>query len=248
MRQLWSNITYLICCLPILVNAKTYTVAFPDTKFYPQYEFIDGKMKGLLPDVLRKFAKDSKLSFKMKAYPIKRYVQLFDQGEVDFILPDNPLWISKDLLKPVKYSKMIMSSPVRFYEKRGRSIESVEGLKSVATISGYVITPLDDKINNAKVRVLYAKKNKALIQMLLNERAELIFFHSHILKQMIKERKELGDKLIANKKLSGVKYNYHFSTIKHREIIDKFDEWMGLNRAWIEARAKAYDIEPFKVD
>lgn len=236
----------LSICLSFLiifsVPAKTYTVAFPDNKFYPQYELIDGQMKGLLPDIMLKFAGDVGILLSFKAYPIKRYVQLFDQGEIDFVLPDNPLWLSKDQENRVKYSKSIISSPVGFYERSTRKIKSLSDVKSVATISGYVLTPFETEIETSKIKAFYSKKISSLVQMLLKERTDLIFFHEQILRQMLREDRILSKTIQKNNILPSITYNYHLSSIKFSKILDQFDEWLARNQSWIEERASTYQL------
>ncbi len=236
-----------LCLITVKADSTTpkYVVAFPDNKFYPQYELIDGQLRGLLPDLLRKLAEESKIQMELRVYPIKRYTQLFDQGEVDFVLPDNPLWLSKEQANRVRYSRVIMASPVAFYEKTKKPLKDPSQLRSVGTISGYVVTPMEGEIEAGRVKVLYAKKIKALLQMLLRERTQLIFFHKQIMDQILREQRDLSSHIALNSKLSTVNYNYHLSTIRHEAILAKFDDWLKANVDWLEERSKFYQMELF---
>lgn len=233
------SLFFSIVLLTFSVSAKTYVVGFPNNDFYPQYEQgPDNKAIGFLPELLKKFASDHKLKFEFRFLPIKRYLEFIKSGKIDFIMPDNKDWaLEAKAGQQYIYSNRIMDSQVSIIVKRSNEFISVEQLKSIGTISGYTIHKLDSEISSKQISVSYNNNPDGLLKQVSLGRIDGAYFHSDIALHLAKK---LDKDLVIAKSLPNVDYSYHFSTIRHPEIIKQFNLWLEANSEWIEQQRQGH--------
>lgn len=224
------------------LQAKVYTVAMPDDDFYPQYQK-DEKIEaiGVLPTILKKFALDHKLQIKFKFLPVKRYMEYLKNNEIDFVFPANPLW-SPEFKQGLKlyYSNNVMSSTVGVLVKSEDENITREALKKIGTISGYTLNGFEDDIKAKKVLVTYNNSSEGLLQQVALSRIQGAFFHLDIANYFNRHKKK---NLVLAKNLPVIKYDYALLTKQHPDLIDVFNQWMKLNKDWLQAQLKLYDIQ-----
>lgn len=229
----------LMVCMISVSHAKTYTVAFPNNEFYPQYEE-DTKLgaKGFLPEILRKFALDNKINLKFRFLPIKRYMEYLKNGQIDFVIPDNPSWANdakKDL--PLKYSNEVMKSRVGVIV-RDQDIDIKKSeLKTLGTVSGYTIHQFDQELSSGLLNVKYNINPLSLLKQVSLKRVQGAYFHIDIALHL---SKQLSKKLVVAKQLPTIDYSYHLSTVKHPAVINAFDKWMKSNETWLKKTRDSY--------
>lgn len=217
-------------------QAKKYIVAFPKQNFYPQYEVSERIQRGLLVDIIEKFSKDQNIEFVLKSYPIKRYVQLSKEGKVDFIFPDNPEWISKDSKNKITFSKSVTTSTGIFFSN---SFKRKDEVKTIATIRGYTIPFFQKEISHKEIKKYEIDTGRSLVNFISKGRAQVGYFHEDIINKQIKENSVSN--IVFAHHLPKKEYSYHLSSIHHKSIIQKFNNWLSKNREWIKHRKSYLD-------
>lgn len=211
-------------------SANEYHIAFPIQNFYPHYQ-VDGKTKkGLLVEVIQKFSNDEKLKIKIDSYPVSRYLEMFQNGEVDFVFPDNPKWQKAAGTGKVTYSQTVMKSKVVFFSHS--SLEQNQ-VKTIATIKGYVVDHFQKKLDKKEITITPIHNVDSLLQFVQKKRSDVGYFHQDIIER--RKKGELGTLTILQDFPHTV-FSYHLSTVKHPEIIETFNKWLENNKPWIQRR------------
>lgn len=223
-----------------LVYSNEYTVVFPTNDFYPQYKVDKENATGFIPEVLKKFAQDSKINFVFKSYPVKRYMTMFFNKSIDFIAPANPGWHFEVKKKfKVYYSNLLMKSLVVLLVKNKNKFLEISDLKSIVTISGYTYPQEIKSRIEKKIKSFEVARVKSLIGMVLKERVQAGFFHLSIAENSQYYNEEL---LTKAEKLPTLEYEYFLSSIKYPEIIDKFNRWLIANNKWVNEQKIKFNI------
>jgi len=229
----------IILATGVSANDITYTVALPNSEFYPQYsEDNNHNAQGLLPTIIKKFSSDEKISLRFTFLPIKRYMEYLKKGEVDFILPDNKDWgLEHKKDQPFTYSDEIMSSRSGVIVKAENKNIKISELTSLGTISGYSIHEFEQQKNENKLKVSYNSNPINLLKQVAIGRIQGAYLHVDIA-LYLSEQQNL--KLVMASNLPSSNYSYHLSTIKHRDIIVKFNQWLKKNQPWMKTQKKAF--------
>lgn len=223
------------------VSAKdsVYTVALPNSEFYPQYsEDDDHNAQGLLPTIIKKFSSDEKIVMRFTFLPIKRYMEYLKKGEVDFILPDNKNWgLEHKKGHSFIYSDEIMSSRSGVIVKAENAKIKIDDLTTLGTISGYSIHEFENQKKEQKLKVSYNSNPINLLKQVAIGRIQGAYLHVDIA-LYLSEQQNL--KLAVASNLPSSNYTYHLSTIKHQNIILKFNKWLNKNQPWLKAQKKTF--------
>ena len=230
------KIALLFLLSTITIFGETYEIAFPIQDFYPQYHVTYQSKKGLLVEILKKFSKDESIKINLEGYPVSRYLEMFKNGQVDFLFPDNPHWKKSPQTGKVVFSDPVIKSKVVFFTSH-KDLRQKD-VKSIATIEGYVVSPLKERIESKDLRdlkITYIHKVDSLLQFVSKKRADIGFFHKDIIERVLKE-KNIPIKILPS--YPQTSYTYHLSTIKHPKVILRFNSWLKENQTWIDQRKK----------
>lgn len=215
------------------------TIYFPKSEFYPQYQKIDGRAVGFLPEVAKLFFNTRGESISSKFLPVRRGMLKLISGDVDFAFPSNPSWGLKEKEgKQVFYSKPVMKSKVSFLVSKDSSQIEDKQLKVIGTIRGYTVTPFLEEIETGRINVIEADSVNSLLRLAHSNRVDAIYFHSNI---EIISKNEYG--LVPAKNLPSMFYEYHLSSINKPEVIEQFDIWLEANSDVIDELKRKYNIQ-----
>lgn len=218
-----------------------YTVAIPDSDLYPHYHNSGGVSGGLLIETLKKFEKDKNYKFKIMSYSINRYIKLFLNKKIDFIMPANPSWRKSDKRGyAIKYSSPIFSSTTGFLVKKGKNNIKKNEIKQIATIKGYTL-PFSF-LNHNKTQVFALSSNESIIKMIDKGRVDAGYIHITYASNLYKPR-NISSQLVTAKNLPQIESDYHIATILYPEIISDFDKWLKSNKDWLSERKLALGIK-----
>ncbi|MDX1453424.1 MAG: hypothetical protein R3183_12770 [Oleiphilaceae bacterium] len=221
-----------------------YLVAFPEGNYYPHYDSTRGEMKGFLPSLLNRFEQDSAITFSLRGMPIKRYQSLIATGEVDFIMPSNPAWSDTES-GPLVFSGVVMISRSGFVR---RSSQLGKPIELVATVTGYRLPDINPQYLFAQPKVVYTVDTFASLNMLRAGRVDAVYAHLDFVRQWVRSHHNV-EAIYLDADAGFDNFSYHLATLKHTQVIRRFDQWMQQNRPTILQLMREYSVgEDMKLD
>lgn len=228
--------------------AQKYTVGVQNFEEYMPYsQVIDGQYQGFNREVLDAFAKDSGIEFEYKPLPIKRLYKEFLEERVDFKYPDSKYWSAQQK----EGTAITYSEPVVHYidgvivlnSNKGRGIDQ---FKKLATISGFTPFAWLKHIKEGKVKVHENPNYLGLLRQIVRERADGAYTNIAVSKYYIlKANIGASDSsaLVFDESLPHTKSTRHMSSIRHPEIIEKFNAWLSEKAALVNKLKQKHKVE-----
>jgi polar amino acid transport system substrate-binding protein len=209
----------------------TFIVGVQSNNEYPLYNFNqkDG-FEGIFKKVLEDFAIEHKIKFIYKTLPKREMLRAFLDGEIDFRFPDNPFWSSA-----IKRSKkVIYSEPVHYYiegifTRKEKNFHNLEKIKSLGIVGDVVPWSLYHYLEARKMTITKSNNCKLLIKELIDGDIEAAYCNYHVANYYI-EKFALQKTIEFATDLPYVDDYYYLSTIKHSQILTKFNLWIEKNR------------------
>ncbi len=227
------------------VYSKSYIAAIPELSYFPYYEkTAAGEIRGFIPEMIRKFSRDTKLDIKMVVQPIKRYYHNLFERKIDFVIPDTENWTT-DLKKghPVVYSQSFLTTIDGLLVKTEKKDAGIEVIGKVGSPIGFTPWAIIDRVKSEKIRVSHNPSQKGLLLQVIKGRIDAAFMCVSV--GMYYTRKEIN-----NNGALAFAYNMPYSrdklklsTIKHPDIIQQFDRWLEENDVWITNKKKVMSLE-----
>jgi len=251
MKQKNKKIHYIICCLLTLIclqnlQAQEFIIGVEDVSYYPLFEFKSNRNTHS-KELLDTFAAAKGYKFTYLPLPIKRFDKWLVEDKIDFKYPDNLRWYADDLItKNLTFSKSSVwliagTSVLKSSLKKNKS-----ELKSVGTLLGFYPTTWIDEINSGQVRLYEDVSTKLLVQQLITGHIDSIDIEPSVINYYLKELDKPSDTIVIDKRYEYDIYGFHFSTIKHPNIIKEFNEFLSNNKALLELLNEKYKIKDYR--
>lgn len=241
---LWVlGLAWLLFALPGAAQADgrgtVYTVGVEDTEYLPHYSIIGHEYSGFAREVLDRFAKQNGLRFDYQAYPVKRMKMNFAKGTLDFIYPDNPDW-SHYATKPVTFSDPV----VQYVDGLNMKPDHIgQPIHTLATIRGFTPVGYRNAIRDGRLKLTEHDSLRDLITVVLNDRADAAYAEHRVVQHYLTHILGQPQGLVFSKDYAFQADNYHFSSIKHPSIIERFDSWLDRHRDQIGALKKRFSLQ-----
>lgn len=212
-----------------------YTVGLENIN-YPPFSYVKNNNieKSYFRDILEAFGQENNIKFSFKTYPVKRLFQEFAAEKIDFKVPDNPNWyIDKRLSSHYIYSDYITESYEAVFKQKDlneiTSVALILGFNEPRTISG--VLPKNIKFHSTP-------KVESAIKMIREKRVQSIYVSQEALNDLYPENNLVEDQNFERRNVY-----YHISTIKHPNVITKFNEWFKANKEKVNLIKKRYSIK-----
>jgi polar amino acid transport system substrate-binding protein len=220
---------------------KTFIVGVQSNNEFPLYNFnpkvgFEGIFKKFFDD----FAEEEGIKFIYKTLPKNKMLKSFLSGDIDFRFPDNPFWSSA-----VKRSKNIVySSSIYYYiegvfTKKEQNFSGLDQMKSLGIVGEVVPWSLHHYIEARKITITKSDNCKLLIKELIDGDIEGAYCNYHVANYYI-AKFGLQDKIIFAENLPNVDDYYYLATIKHPDLLERFNLWLEKNRVNLTAEYKKF--------
>lgn len=217
----------LFCCATALAERPRLTVGVESLDYLPYGSYRNGDYEGFTRDLLDSFAAEAGVELTFVPLPVKRlYQEFLETRTLDFKFPDAPQWHpSKRKGLDVRYSAPvctftdgIMVRP----EHLGRGPERIHILGIIAGFKPWLLKP---KMNPKKVTVSENASISGLLGKALRGRVDAVYVN---IEAAVHQLDEMGmpGQLVPDPDLPHVSGDYHLATIKHPEILRRFDEFL----------------------
>jgi polar amino acid transport system substrate-binding protein len=209
--------------------SSAFTVGVEITDYAPYFHLDqEQKYQGAAREIIDLFAQSQRLKLNYHPMPVPRLFNEFVKGRIDLKFPDNPLWsASLQTNVIVHYSAPVLSvRETLVIVKPGIAFKGKhKTIKLVGNILGFSTPGINDNIKSKEFELVNTKKVEQLIHMLLSDRVDAIYFNADVAIAVARQLYP-NKQLIAHPSYPAFDYAYHLSTIKHKELITQFDQFL----------------------
>lgn len=148
----------------------------------PFFMTADGQVTGIGQEILGEIARRTGDSIEMQQLPNKRAMRLLNDGEVDMVVIDSPLWNDPESLKKLVFSAELMSVQEYAYFLRDHYVDARRPAdlagKTVNILRGYSYPAFDQAFHDGSVRKFEVYNELSLLETLAKGRTDAIFMDS----------------------------------------------------------------------
>ena len=216
----------------------TLVIGVETTDFAPYYHIQNDRYSGLARDILDSFLTDAHLMADYYPLPVPRLFMLFTQQQLDFKFPDNPQW-SENLKAGLTIH---YSQPVVQVTEAVMILKDHQGpVRNIGTILGFTTPGINAEIKRGELSLTQVNGMEQMLKMLENQRIDGIYFNTRVAQEAATERAEPLT-LITLNSIAPYRYAYYLSSIKHPQLIERFDRFMQENPEVIRAIRQSYSV------
>lgn len=186
-RRYWPTVGRIACLSALLSlstvhNAQGETLTAASDNWPPFFMQTDGQLSGIGHDILTEIARRTGDRIKMQKLPNKRALKLFDEGKIDLIVIDSPLWNDPQNIPGMLFTDELMAVSEYIYFLRDSHVEvktpaDLAG-KTVTILRGYSYPSFDAAFASGTVQKYEVYNEQSLLEMLIKKRASAIFMDS----------------------------------------------------------------------
>lgn len=205
---------------------QKYVVGVESVPFLPYSIYEEGKYNGIFREILDLFATQHNIIFEYKALPVSRLYSEFFSNKIDFKMPDNKMW-KADLKKQRGFNIIYSAKVVEYVDGILSSKEklAIENLKTLGIITGFTPWGYEENIERGNIILRENSSLSGLLQQAILGRVDGIYTNVQVANYYLnKDFKQ--KKIFYQEGLPFIKGSYHLSTIKHPELIEKFNKFL----------------------
>lgn len=222
--------------ISLSASGKTYSVGVESYIDHP-YQSVkaNGEFYGVLKDILDSFAKEEGINFIYKPYKSAELYKEFLSGNLDFKFPDNYIWkFAEKEGHNIIYSIIVTHYIDGIFIKKSDLGKKMKEFKIFGTNKGDdIVHILSKKQKDGRIDVTNAQTCSELISKIMAGEIDAIFCNYDVMRYLLKG--SLYEKeVVFNPDFLFIDNYFYLSTIKHKEIIEKFNKWVIKNRQYIE--------------
>jgi len=232
----------LICCgfTAHLAKAGEYYVGVENVPYFPLFDF-NNEAPNFTKDLLDEFGRQYNHTFHYVALPIKRFERWLVEEDIDFKYPDNVRWSSdRELYSQFTFSNStikLVAGTITLNEFKGGR----DNLKVLGTLLGFHPTLWMEDIKAGRVTLYEHSSTMVLLQQLLRGQIDGINLEQSVVNYHLTKLGKQNEVKI-NKNFTYQVYDYQLSTIKHKKVIEQFNQFLTQNRAFVSQLKQTYQI------
>ncbi|MCY1216855.1 hypothetical protein D9M68_274830 [compost metagenome] len=221
-----------------------YRVGVEEVDYYPIYSAVppNYQYRGYARDLLDLFALRENLHFTYVALPVRRLFHNYWLGQLDLVFPDSPRWNVAQKPAGITYSQPVLRFQDVMLVLPERKGQPREAFRRLGFVRGFTPWKFQDDIAAGRVTVKEAPNPEGLIHMTLagyidaaNMSLEVARFH------LKRQKREQG--LVVEPDLLPISDSYyHLSSIRHPELIQRFDAFLQREQKAVQALKAKYEL------
>lgn len=245
--SLWQyTIAIAFTLVSCVVSAQgSYTVVVQDIDYYPIYRAdpITDSYSGYVRELMDAFANHQGINFEYRVRPIRRMTMEFLANRYDFALPDNPRWDrpAKEGLR-IHYTKPLLTFRDAVYVPRGQQDMSETEMEDYGTIYGFTPWKFESLIDSGQVRLKTASRPENLIRMAMAGRVTAFNLAVPVAEYHFRRLDAKGQFVEAHRLMPHIESHYFLSSLKHPDIIAKFDRFMVEHQNKVNSIKRRYGL------
>ncbi|WP_445323748.1 transporter substrate-binding domain-containing protein [Pseudomonas sp. EL_65y_Pfl2_R95] len=227
------------------VAAESYVVGVEALSFAPHYS-VDkqGHYQGFARELLDLFAADSGVELVYRPLPVNQLLPALLEGRVDFKYPDSDLWAQEQKAGTgISYSKPVVDYVDGVLVAPSRVGQPVSSLKRLSIVEGWTPWAYEQQVENQQVKLSYSPDLRKMIQQALKKDTDGAYFNIVVATHYLDNIRARPGALVFDPKLPHTRGSFHLSTIKHPELIQRFDRFLLEHSAEVSALKNKYQVE-----
>lgn len=239
----------LLCLLfapsaPGAEAVREYRLGVEDVDYYPIYSAAppDWHYRGYAREVLDLFAAKEGLRLTYVVLPVRRLLREYRGGRLDLVFPDNPRWEAEHKPEGIAYSRPLLQFQDAMLVLPSRLGEPRERFRRLGFVRGFTPWKFQEDIAAGRVTIHEAPNPEGLIRMTLagyidaaNMARQVARFHL--------ARQGRPDSLVIEPTLLPLRdSHYHLSSIRHPELIRRFDAFLQREAEAVQALRSKYGL------
>lgn len=234
-----------ILVAPVALS-QTYVVGVENLPFYaPHYHFdAQGDYRGFAREVLDAFAADSGLTLRYKALTAVQLLSALRSGEIDFKYPDSPHWAQAEKAgMTLHYSQAVVRYVDGVLVAPDRKEQALDGIRHLAMVQGWTPRGYEQRIDSGQIRLHYSDDLRQMIRQALRKDTDGAYFNVVVATYYLDNIRARPGALVFDPKLPHTRGSFHLSTLKHREVLQRFDHFLGERQVELTALKDRYRVE-----
>lgn len=226
-------------------QAESYVIGVEDMAFAPHYS-VDkqGQYHGFARELFDLFASESGVQLSYRPLPVARLLPALSHGEVDFKYPDSDSWAQAQKAgKPVRYSQAVVAYVDGVLVAPQRQGQSIDQLKRLGMVSGWTPWGYQERIDAQQIQLTYSDDLRRMIQQTLKKDTDGAYFNVVVATHYLDNIRARPGALVFDAKLPHTRGTFHLSTIKHPEVLQRFDRFLLEQQAEVAALKEKYQVE-----
>lgn len=239
---------FIFILIPVIVFctksvAGDYVVGVENLDYLPYYSGVNDSYKGYAKDLLDAFAKNNGHTFTYRALPVRRLFKSLMNETIDFKFPDNPDWQSEiKNKKKVIYSNTTLMAIDGVMVLPGQKGKGIKNLKNLGTVMGFTPWTYKESIDKGEIIVSENPSFKGLLTQVIKGRISGAYINTVVADYQLKTVLKKPGALVFDPELPFDKNSYLLSTIKHKEVLDSFNQFLSKNQGFIKRLKSKYNI------
>ncbi|NQD95834.1 transporter substrate-binding domain-containing protein [Pseudomonas sp. CrR25] len=248
-RPLWFvglfAVTLCLYALQSVAATAEYRVGVEDVDYYPIFSVAaaDGQYRGFARELLDLFAAHEQIQLHYVPLPVRRLYRTYWDGRLDLVFPDSPRWREPD--KPeraIRYSQPLLTFQDVVLVRPQRVGQPRASFRRLGFVRGFTPWKFRAEIAAGEVEVHWAPNPQGLIHMALagyidgaNMAQQVAAFHL--------SQQGRPDALVSEPELlPSSDSHYYLSSIRHPELIQRFDAFLRSERRAVAALKAKYGL------
>ncbi|MEX6504604.1 substrate-binding periplasmic protein [Pseudomonas zhanjiangensis] len=226
-------------------QAESYVIGVEDLAFAPHYS-VDkqGQYRGFARELFDLFAARSGIQLSYRALPVARLLPALLEGEVDFKYPDNDNWAqARKAGKPVGYSQAVVGYVDGVLVAPQRQGQSIDQLRRLGMVSGWTPRGYQERIDAQQIQLSYSDDLRRMIQQVLKKDVDGVYFNVVVATHYLDNIRARPGALVFDAKLPHTRGTFHLSTLKHPELLQRFDRFLREQQAEVASLKDKYRVE-----
>lgn len=238
----------MLILLPIapLAAQLEYRVGVEDVDYYPIYSAVppDYQFRGYARDLLDAFAVHEQIQLRYVSLPVRRLTHDYWAGRLDLIFPDNPRWSEgKKQELGIVYSQPLLVFQDAMLVLPSRLGQPREGFRKLGFVRGFTPWKFQTEIAAGRVEIETSPGPEGLIRMALSGYIDAANMARQVAQYHLAQLGQPDGLRVEPRLLSLVDSHYHLSSIRHPELIHRFDAFLLAEPRAVAALKAKYGLQ-----
>ncbi len=244
-RALWFVALLIASVWPLSSRASPsteYRIGVEQVDYYPIYSAVPpgNEYRGYARDLLDLFAARENLRFTYVALPVRRLSHAYWSGRVDLAFPDSPRWEVAHKPAGITYSQPVLQFQDAMLVLPERKGQKRASFRRLGFVRGFTPWKFQGDIAAGRVVIKESPNPEGLIHMAMAGYIDAANMAQQVANFHLKRLGREGGLVIEPSLLPLSDSYYHLSSIRHPELIQRFDAFLQREQGAIQALKAKY--------
>lgn len=242
----WLLSMLILFPLGPLAAQSEYRVGVEDVDYYPIYSAVppDYQFRGYARDLLDAFAVHAQVQLRYVSLPVRRMTHSYWSGQLDLIFPDNPRWNQADKQgHAILYSEPVLVFQDAMLVLPSRLGQPRESFRKLGFVRGFTPWKFQAEIAAGRVQIETSPGPEGLIRMALSGYIDAANMARQVAHYHLAQLGQPDGLRVEPRLLSLVDSQYHLSSIRHPELIRRFDAFLQAEHQAVAALKAKYGLQ-----